>query len=119
MAISKKYYHDKTILLLLSTGAFVGLASAIVAVVRLLSSNANIHLVQYRSNMGINRYQPGSIFELYSFAVFALMVVALALILSYKLYSIRRHVAIMVLGLSLVLLVFAAIVLNISLLGIQ
>lgn len=119
MAISKKYYHDKTILLLLSTSAFVGLANAVVTVVRLINSSANIHLVQYRSNMGINRYQPGSIFELYSFAAFSLMIVVFAFLLSYKLYSIRRHVSIMILALSLILLVFATIVLNVSLLGIQ
>ena len=119
MAVSKKYSHDRLVLLLLSSSAFVGIANSIVTVVRLLNSNASIHLVQYRSNMGINRYQPGSILELYSFAAFSLLVVGMAFWLSYKIYPIRRHVALMVLGLSLLLLIFAAIVINVSLLGIQ
>jgi len=114
MATPKQYFHDRTILLLLSINAFVGFGSALIIAVRLLTNHTatNSYIVQFRSSLGLDAFTTGSIYDLLSFVAFLLFVTVGSYALSHRAYPLRRHLAIIVLSLSFVLVVLAAIVGN-------
>lgn len=112
MATPKKYFHDHLILLLLSISAFLALAAIASVSSRLATTHASSYIVQYRSSLGINKFQPGSVVELISLAIFAPLVAVIHAVLSARAYSINRQLAVTILGLGLLLLVMTLIVSN-------
>lgn len=112
MATSKKYFHDHFVLLLLSVNAFLAVAASILVLLRLSSSHGNSYIVQYRPSLGINAYQTGSVLELLSFVVFALLVLTVHTMISLRAYQIHRQLAIAVLSLGILLLILTIIVSN-------
>lgn len=112
MATPKKYFHDHLVLLLLSINAFLAIAGSIFILVRLSTSHGTGYIVQYRSSLGINAFKTGSVVELLSFAVFALLVLVIHTSLSLRVYKIHRQPAIAVLALGILLLVLAIIISN-------
>ena len=110
MKIPKKYFHDKVVLALLgANGAlfFLAVANVLLNVDTQLNS---VSIVSYRSNRAIQLSGPSS--QLYEFAFFALIVTALMVFLSIKLYSHRRHLAVSLLGLNVISLVLCMVVFN-------
>ncbi|MDB5165934.1 MAG: hypothetical protein JWM37_6 [Candidatus Saccharibacteria bacterium] len=120
MATPKRYSHDRTVLLLLSTNLFVGIAASLLIAVRLLNNHANSssYIVQFRSSLGLDAFETGTIYSLLSFLVFLLFVTTAAFVLSRRVYPLRRHLALVILALSLVLLIIGTIVGN-ALLGLR
>ena len=112
MAISKKYFHDHLVLLLLSVNAFLAVAGSIFILVRLSTSHGNGYIVQYRPSLGINAYQPGSVIELLSFVGFAALVLVVHTVLSLRAYKIHRQLAIAILSLGILLLLLTIIISN-------
>ncbi len=112
MAIPKKYLHDHLVLLLLSINGFLALLTAILMIVRLSTSHGNGYIVQYRSTLGINDFKTGSLIDLFSFIVFAFLVVGVHTTLSVRAYRIHRQVAIAILSLGTLLLVLTLIISN-------
>jgi len=53
MATPKTYFHDHTVLLLLSINTFLAIGGSILTLVRLSTSQGTGFIVQYRSNLGI------------------------------------------------------------------
>ena len=111
MPISKKYLRDHLILLLLSVNAFLALAGSILIIIRLVTGHGS-YIVQYRSSLGINDFKTGGLIDLLSFIVFALLVVVIHSVLSYRAYHIHRQLAIAILSLGVLLLVLTIIVSN-------
>jgi hypothetical protein len=112
MAISKKYFHDHFVLLLLSINIFLAIAGSIFILVRLGTSHGNGYIVQYRPSLGIGAYQNGSVIGLLSFVAFAIMVLGIHTILSLRAYKIHRQLAIAILSLGILLLVLTIIISN-------
>jgi hypothetical protein len=112
MTIPAKYLHDRLILLLLSTNVFLALFSSIFTLLRLSSNHGNGYIAQYRSNLGIGAFKNGSIAELFSFVVFAFMILAVHVSLSLRTYRIHRQLSIAVLALGVLLLILTIIVSN-------
>lgn len=112
MATQKKYFHDHFVLLLLSINAFLAVATVIFILVRLGTSHGSSYIVQYRPSLGINKFQTGSVLELISFTVFALLIVAINSALSYRVYKIHRQLAIIILSLGLLLISLTIIIGN-------
>lgn len=113
MPIPKKYLHDKLILLLISLN--ISMAFLCVALVLLrvgLGQGIDGYIVEYRSNLGLSAFSKGSIVPLLSFALFAPVTLIINIILSIKVYHVRRSLAIVLLALSLLLLVLAIVVSN-------
>lgn len=111
MPISKKYLRDHLILLLLSVNVFLALAGSVLILIRLLTGHGS-YIVQYRSNLGINDFKTGSVTDMLSFIVFALLVVVVQAVLSHRAYHIHRQLAITILSLGVLLLVLTIIVSN-------
>jgi len=115
MATPKKYFHDHLVLLLLSINVFLALAGSIFVLARLSTSHGNGFIVQCRdcSNpAAINKFTTGSVIDILGFVAFALLVLAIHVTLSLRVYRIHRQLAIAVLGLGILLLVLTAIISN-------
>jgi hypothetical protein len=110
MNVPKNYFHDRTILLLLSINSFL-----VVFTIASLLLRANFHktggyIVGFRPTLGLNAYQVGSIGEILSFVAFVLLVFGLHSRLSMITYHARRHISVTILGLASLLLLLALIV---------
>jgi hypothetical protein len=112
MATNKKYFQDHFILLLLSTNIFLAFSTVVIMLARLSDGRTGSVITQYRPTLGIGEYQRGSVTELLSFIVFALLVATVHTVLSQRIYQIHRHLAIVVLGLGILLLLLGIIVSN-------
>jgi hypothetical protein len=112
MATPKKYFHDHLVLLLASLNAFAAMLAVILVLLRLSSGHGSGYIVQYRSSLGINAFKTGSVSNLLSFVVFALLSGVVNIGLSLKIYRINRHLALSILSLGLLLLVLSIIVSN-------
>ena len=112
MAAPKKYFQDHLILLLLSINAFLTLSAVGLVLVRLASGHGDSYIAQYRSSLGINAFQSGSILDLLSFAVFAVLVLGVHTLLSIKTYPLSKQVSAVILSLGIVLLLLALVISN-------
>lgn len=115
MPVPKKYLQDRTILLLLSFNAFLAVITSLLIVLRLDPGRAGSYFIEYRSNLGLDDFKPGSTVDMMSFIVFAVFILAFHVFLSYRVYHVRRHLAITILGMSMLLLTLALIVSNVLL----
>jgi hypothetical protein len=116
MAGSKKFIHDRVVLLLISTNTFLAVFSGLTLLLRLSNKHDTGLIVEYRSNLGLSAFKPGDASTFIGFAVFLLLVVVFHIVLAQRIYYIRRHFAQTVLALGTLLIILAAIVSN-SLLG--
>ena len=110
---SKKYFHDHFVLLLLSVNAFLAVADVIYILISLSTGHNTTYIVQCRdcSNSNyVNKYTTGSVVNLFSLAVFALLVLAVHTALSLRAYKINRQLAITILSLGVLLLVLTFMV---------
>jgi hypothetical protein len=110
---SKKYLHDKLILLLLSANIFLAFLCAVLILLRInLAQGAEGYIVEYRSNLGISAFRVGGVSGLLSFAGFAILMAVTNIGLSIRTYRIRRDLAVAVLAAGILLLILAVIVSN-------
>lgn len=112
MNIPKKYFHDRMVLLLLSLNTFLALLASILVLLRLDGGRTDGYIVQYRANLGLSAFKTGSASTLISFIIFAGLVLILHVVLSMKVYHVRRHFSVAVLAMGLLLLILAMIVSN-------
>lgn len=112
MATTKTFFRDHFVLLLLTVNVFLALFTAISVFLRLSSSHGNSYIVQYRSSLGVSAFKTGSVSELISFGIFALLILGINAVLSFRTYHINRSLAISVLGLGILLTVLDIIVSN-------
>lgn len=108
----KQYFHDHLILLLLSINAFLTIASSIFILVRLNASHGTSYIVQYRPSLGADAFQTGNLTDLIGFIVFAVVILAIHGLLSWRAYPIHRQLSLTILSLGLLLLCLTAIVAN-------
>jgi len=112
-AMPKKYLHDKLVLLLVSANIFLAFLCAVLMFLRLnLGQGAEGYIVEYRSNLGISAFRVGGVTGLLGFAVFAVGLAVLNILLSIRTYRIRRELSLSVLAAGVLLLLLAMIVSN-------
>ena len=112
MAISKKYFHDHFVLLLLSINAFLAVAGGLFILLRLSTSQGTGFIVQYRSTLGIKAFKSGTVTGLLSLVAFLAVVLAAHTILSLRAYKIHRQLAIAILALGILLMILTIIISN-------
>ena len=115
MAVSKKYFHDHFILLLLTINAFLCLAVVVFVLVRLSGLHSTSYIVQCRNcsdPTATNKYLVGGVSGLISFIFFSVIVLATNTILSIKSYNIHRQLAVVLLSLGILLQVLTLTVSN-------
>jgi len=122
MATNKHFFQDRTMLLFVSFETFIVLLSSALILLRLNAARDKVIFVsQFRSlpnapdfaagGLGVN----GSVWDIISFVVAAIGIYAFGMILAFRVYRLRRELALTVLVLTLVLLLFLLAVSNILL----
>ncbi len=112
MTIPKRYLQDRLVLLLLSVNAFLAVLTSIWVIFKLDPGRSVGYIVQYRAALGISALKTGGMGDIIAFIGFAILVLAMHVILSIKAYPIRREVSIIILMLGILLLLVALIVSN-------
>jgi len=112
MNIPKKYFHDRLILLLLSVLIFMAFLTSVWVLFKLDSGRSAGYIVQYRGNLGISALKTGSAGDLIAFIPFAFLILVAHVVLSVRVYVIRREVSVVILLMGILLLVAALIVGN-------
>jgi hypothetical protein len=114
MAISRKYFHDHYILLLLSINIFLCILVTIFILIRLSSGHSTNYIIACRdcSDKNAVKYITGSIAELYNLIVFSIIVLSVHISLSIKSYAVNRQLAVTILSLGVLLQVLALAVSN-------
>lgn len=110
MHIPKKYFHDKSILGLLSVNAALFVLAVANVLLNVDTELNSVSIVSYRSSRAIQLSGPTS--DLYQFAFFAAIVTIFSVLLSMKLYVHRRHLSVSILGLNIVNLVLCLVIFN-------
>lgn len=112
MQTPKRYLHDRIVLLLLTANGFFAILTTVLVLLKLESSRTEGYIVQFRPSLGLSAYYKGDSLDIISFAVFALFALVFHTILSMRVYEIRRHLAIVVLAMGLLLILLALVISN-------
>jgi hypothetical protein len=112
MHIPKKYFHDRVVLLLLTVNTFVAILLSLLILLRLDGGRTDGYIVEYRANLGLSAFKTGDATTLFSFIVFAALVLGIHTVLSMQVYHVRRHFSVAILAMGLMLLVVSLIVSN-------
>jgi hypothetical protein len=112
MDIPKKYFHDKIVLLLISVNAFLTLLTTAFILWRFDVNRTEGYFVQYRSNLGLNAYKVGGFDTFIAFIIFAVFVLVFHIFISMRIFPVRRHLAVGILGFGTLLLVLTIVVSN-------
>ena len=114
----KTYFHDRLILLILSINTFLAIALILSALFALSSDNSAVFIREYRSNLGLDGYEAGGIKDILAFAFFSVIVYVFQIYSSTRIYHIRKHISLMILLITMVIYIFALLVIN-ALLGLR
>lgn len=113
MATNKHFLQDRTALLLVSGAAFLTLTTVVLILLKLSAGQSTSnYIVSYRASLGIDRYTTGTVKDIFSFMVAALLIFGLSLTLSFRAYKVKRELSLVVLALSFPLLLFLIVVSN-------
>ncbi len=110
LSIPKGYFHDKTVLVLVCAQFFIASLGTILILLRLGSSSN--YLIQYRSNLGpLSQNAVGTTAGTFvTFILGFLLIAAICIALSMKMYSKQRTYSLLVLSQGVFLLLLASIV---------
>lgn len=107
-----KYFHDRLVLLLISVNAFLALITTVLILLRLDTGNSSDYFIQYRANLGLDAYTVGSFTSLLGFILFAIFVLGFHTLVSFRVYDLRRNLAVSMLAFGTLLLSLTVIVSN-------
>ncbi|MGH7157400.1 MAG: hypothetical protein ACREGG_04815 [Candidatus Saccharimonadales bacterium] len=118
MEIPKKFLHDRLVLLLITLIAILVVIGVSVVLLRFDVSRNPTTIVAYRPNVSGTQYLSGKPIDIYSLAVYMIVISAAAIIISARIYIAKRPAALFLLGSTIFLLILSTIVAN-SLISIQ
>src|SRR5688572_24627631 len=105
MPLPQKYFHDKFILLLASSNAFLAFLCTTLILLRVgVGQGSSDYIVQYRANLGISAFKSGDFLDILSFIGFVMLVLTLSVLLSIRTYHVHRSLSVTVLCLGTLLL---------------
>lgn len=110
MATPKRYIHDRIVLLLLTANTFFAILTTVIILLKLDSARTEAYIIQYRPTLGLSRYFRGDSIGILSFAVFSVLVLVFHTVLSQKVYPLRRHLAITILAMGLLLIILSLVI---------
>lgn len=113
MATQKHFLQDRAALLLVSGTTFLTLLAVVLILLKLNSGQGTSnYIIAYRASAGIDRYTTGTIRDILSFIIAALITFGVGLALSYRTYPVRRELSLVILALTVPLLLFLIVVSN-------
>ena len=112
MDVSKKYLHDRFVLILITIMSALVVVGISLTFLRFDISKNPTTIVAYRTNLSGSSYISGKPIDIYAMAGFMALIAVAAVFLSLRTYHIRRYLAIFLLASAIFLLVLAIIVTN-------
>lgn len=112
MELPKKYLHDRLVLLLIMLLAVLLVVGVSLVLLRFDSSKNPTTIVAFRPNVSGASYQSGKPIDIYSMAVFMAFTAIGAVVLSARVYMLKRYLSLFILASSVFLLILATIVSN-------
>jgi hypothetical protein len=106
---SKKYFQDRPVLFL-NLVVILGALINIVAVVLRINTNQAVAIIRYQVSLGLAGFERAGNLQLYSFLAMAALIAIVAVILSARLYNLKRYLSLLILSLSIIALFFNLIV---------
>jgi hypothetical protein len=103
MSVTKKYFHDRFVLFLLTINSFLVLVVLATVVFR-LGDTSTLYVKQYQPNLGIDATTPGSVSDMLAFPIFAAIVFGIFSVFALKMYAIHKRYAWVLLLLATLLL---------------
>ena len=110
MEVSKRFLHDRVALALMTVISILVVVGVSIILLRFDPARSTTTIVAYRQNNF--SYSPGRPIDIYAIAIFMLLISVTSVILSARIYPIRRSISIFILGTTVFLLILAAIVAN-------
>jgi len=110
MHVPKNYFHDKTVLALLSALLFLVIATVLSIIARVITGDGSDYFVEYRSNVGISAFRTAGLADMLTFIWFSLLIAVFSIGLSIRTYHIKRQLSHVVLLLGGLLVLLALIV---------
>lgn len=111
MNIPNQYFRDRLILLLLSFNTFLVFLTFLFLIFRIGGGHSS-YIVQYRQSLGADAFTAGTVWQLVSFGLFALIMLGGNLALSMRMYPIHRQLSSIALGMASLLLILGLVVSN-------
>ena len=118
MEISKKFLHDRLVLLLITAIAILVVLGVSLVLLRFDVARNPTTIVAYRPNISGTQYISGKPIDIYSLAIFMILTSASAVVISSRIYNAKRYAALFMLCSTIFLLILSTIVAN-SLISIQ
>ena len=111
MTNPKKYFHDRFVLFMLTVNSFLTVVTVASVLLR-VGDTSDTFIQSYRSNLGLNAFTSGDAGQIFSFAVFAVLILVGQLFISMRLHAIRKHVSWIIMLLAMLLLIMTLIISN-------
>lgn len=112
MTIPSRYFHNRSILLLLIINSFLVVLGSVLILFRLDASTAVNYITEVRVSTGLKEFEVGSAFDIGLFVFFLLANFALSVLISLRVFLVRRHAAVMILAVCSLLSLLSIIVCN-------
>ena len=110
MELSKKFLHDRLVLGMVTLISVLVVIGVSIVFLRFDAARSTTTIIAYRQNNF--SYVPGKPIDIYSLAIFMILIAAAAVLLSARIYPIRRSLALFLLGSTIFLLILSAVVAN-------
>jgi len=107
MEQSKKFLHDRLVLLLITLVAILLVIGVSSVLLRFDVSKNPTTIVAYRPNITGASYQSGKPIDIYSLVVYMLLVSGAGILLGARTYNVRRSISLFMLSSTLLLLILA------------
>ncbi len=118
MDIPKKFLHDRLVLLLITVIAGLVVIGVSIVLLRFDVSRNPTTVVAYRPNVSGTQYLSGKPIDIYSLAIFMIFTSVAAIIISSRIYVVKKPAALFLLSSTVFLVILSMIVAN-SLISIQ
>lgn len=112
MDIPKRFLHDRLVLLLITGMAILLVVGISLVLWRFDVSKNPTTIVAYRPNIPGSNYQSGKPIDIYAMPVFMIFTAVASVVLSSRIYAVRRSIAIFALTSAIFLLILSTIVAN-------
>lgn len=106
---TKKYFQDRPVLFL-NLIVVLGVFITVIATTLRIDTSKTVSIFRYQTSLGLAGFQHSGVSELYSFAIAAVVIAVVAIIVSARLYIQRRSLSLLILSLTIVALLFNLIV---------
>ena len=112
MHISKKFFYDRLVLVLITINSFFALAGSLFLLLRLDGGDDGSYIISYRSNLGLDAFRAGTTIDFIYFVIVAAFILLFHTYIAMRMYESRKYFAISVLSLGTLLLALIIIVTN-------